>query len=44
MLVAPGVPSVTIPVAGVATVQVPDLVRIVTDFFNQFAAESFLPR
>ena len=36
ILVAPGVPSVTVPVAGVATVEIPDLVAIVTEFLEQF--------
>lgn len=36
ILVAPGVPSVTVPVAGVANVEIPDLVVIVTEFLEQF--------
>lgn len=36
ILVAPGVPSVTVPVAGVANVEIPDLVAIVTEFLEQF--------
>lgn len=36
IFVAPGVPSVTVPVAGVATVEIPDLVAIVTEFLEQF--------
>lgn len=36
ILVAPGVPSVTVPVAGVATVEIPDPVAIVTEFLEQF--------
>ncbi|MDO5513215.1 hypothetical protein [Corynebacterium sp.] len=46
VLVAPGTPAIEVPVPGVGTVALPDLVRIVTEFLGQFTlpAGSSLPR
>ncbi|MDO5669155.1 MAG: hypothetical protein Q4G50_04055 [Corynebacterium sp.] len=46
VLVVPGTPSIEVPVPGVGTVALPDLVRIVSEFLAQFtpANGSSLPR